>query len=166
MDKTQRQLMVAGNWKMNKTYHEGRELAQAVSNKLQASEHKVVICTPYIQLKSVSTITEGVSNFHVGAQNMHHEDAGAYTGEISASMLKSVGTEYVILGHSERREYFGEDDTLVGTKVEKALAADLLPIYCCGEKLDIREAGTHLDHVGEQMKTALFSPTTCYHAPM
>jgi len=107
-----------------------------------------------MQIKELTAQQEG---YHVAAQNMHHEDKGAYTGELSASMLAAAGIDYVILGHSERRDYFGEDDHLVNTKITKALAAGVLPIYCCGEKLDIREAGNHEVVVGKQIEQALFS---------
>ncbi|MEO1713260.1 MAG: triose-phosphate isomerase, partial [Bacteroidota bacterium] len=155
--KAKRQRIVAGNWKMNKDYEQGRELAMKVVDKLQPSDVKVVLCTPYIHIKSIGVMTKDINNLSVGAQNCHHEDGGAYTGEISSSMLKSLGTEYVILGHSERREYFQEDDALIATKLGKVLEQGMLPIYCCGEKLEIREAGTHVDLVSKQLAESVFT---------
>ena len=148
--------MVAGNWKMNKNYDEGRSLANAVVNKLQTSNTLVVLGTPFIHLKGVHHIIQGINNLFLSAQNCHQEDGGAYTGEISASMLQSVGCSYVILGHSERREYFQEGDELIAAKVNKVLAHGMKPIFCCGEKLDTREADKHEDLVAEQVKVGLF----------
>lgn len=140
---------------MNTTPAEGVALAKAVIEQSTPTT-KVVFGVPAIHLTAVKELTAAADHFHVAAQNMHQEESGAYTGEISGGMLAAAGIDYVILGHSERREYYGEDDQLIGTKVRKALAHGLLPIYCCGEKLDIREAGKHEAVVGEQLKTALF----------
>lgn len=149
--------MVAGNWKMNTTPTEGKALAQGVIAAAGTPPTKVVFGVPAIQLMQVKALTANAEGYYVAAQNMHHEDKGAYTGELSAAMLADAGIDYVILGHSERRDYFGEDDHLINTKVTKALAAGLLPIYCCGEKLDIREANNHEMVVGKQIEQALFS---------
>lgn len=154
---SKRQLIVAGNWKMNKDYEQGRELAMQVVENLQPSAIKVILCTPYIHIKSVSNIVHDITNLSVGAQNCHQEEEGAYTGEISASMLQSLGADYVILGHSERREYFGETDSIIALKLAKVLEHEMLPIYCCGEKLDIREAGTHVDLVEKQLQDSVFT---------
>jgi triosephosphate isomerase (TIM) len=151
-----RQLIAAGNWKMNKNYQEGRDLAQAIVNKLQPSEVLVVLGAPFIHLHSVSNIIKGVSNLKLAAQNCHQEESGAFTGEVSVSMIKSVGAEFVIIGHSERREFFGETDALLAKKADIVLKYGLRPIFCCGEKLEIREAGYHLDHVAGQLKGGLF----------
>ena len=148
--------IVAGNWKMNKTYEEGRDLANAVMSKLQPSEVKVILATPYIHLKNVSNIIKDVNNVHLAAQNCHQEASGAYTGEISVGMLKSVDVEYVILGHSERRAYFEESDDLLAKKVDAVLDNGLQPIFCCGENLEIREASTHESFVAAQLKASLF----------
>ena len=148
--------IVAGNWKMNKSYDEGRDLAKGVVSKLRPTEVKVILGTPFIHLKGVSTIVKDINNVHLAAQNCHQEAQGAYTGEISVKMLKSVDVEYVILGHSERREYFGETDELLARKIDIVLENGLKPIFCCGEKLEIREAGTHEDYVAAQMKASLF----------
>lgn len=151
-----RQRIVAGNWKMNKSYDEGRSLAEEVIDLLQPSDTIVILAAPFIHLKNLDSITEDVSNLYVGAQNCHQEEKGAYTGEVSAAMLHSVGVDYVIIGHSERREYFGETDDLLAKKIDAVLANGMRPIFCCGEKLDIREAGTHEALVTEQLTQALF----------
>jgi triosephosphate isomerase len=149
--------MAAGNWKMNTTPTEGRALAEGIVAAAGTPGTKVVFGVPAIQLMQIKEITAKHEGYYVAAQNMHQEDAGAYTGELSAAMLVDAGIDYVILGHSERRDYFGEDDYLINTKINKALAAGILPIYCCGEKLDIREAGSHEMIVGKQIEQALFS---------
>ncbi len=154
--KMSRQRIVAGNWKMNKTYEEGRTLVKEVVGQLQPSDTLVILCPPFMHLNGISGQIKDMRNLKLGAQNCHQESAGAYTGEISASMLQSVGAEFVILGHSERREYFGETDELIAKKIDAALGAGLRPIYCCGEKLDVREAGGHADLVSNQIETALF----------
>ena len=151
-----RQLIVAGNWKMNENYEEGRDLAKDIVERLQPSQVTVVLATPFIHLNSVGNIIRGVSNLKLGAQNCHQEESGAYTGEVSAGMLQSVGVEYVIIGHSERREYFEESDKLLAKKVNAALSKGLIPIFCCGEKLEVREADKHLELVENQIKNALF----------
>lgn len=151
-----RQLIVAGNWKMNKTYMEGRNLAKEIVERLQPSEVIVVLATPFIHLNSIGNVIKGISNLKLGAQNCHQEESGAYTGEISAGMLKSLSVEYVIIGHSERREYFAESDELLAKKVNAVLAKGLIPIFCCGEKLEVREANQHLELVENQIKNALF----------
>lgn len=154
-----RRNIVAGNWKMNKDYHEGRSLASQVVNKLQVTDTIVILGTPYIHLKGVSSIINDIQNLHLSAQNFHQADSGAYTGEISASMLKSVGCQYVILGHSERRSIFNETDEMIAAKVKQAINNDLNPIFCCGEKLPSREAGEQEQVVEDQIKKALFSLT-------
>lgn len=155
----ERKLIAAGNWKMNMDYDQGRDLAKAIVSGLQPSDVLVILGTPYIHLKNISGIIKDISNIKLAAQNCHQEESGAYTGEISAAMLKSCGVDYVILGHSERREYFGESDELIAQKIDIVLKHGLQPIYCCGEKLEVREAGKHEELVGEQVKTALFHLT-------
>jgi len=148
--------MIAGNWKMNTLPGEGSALVQGVMNTAGTPNCKVVFSAPAIQLAELVALTKEHTNYFVAAQNCHQEDKGAYTGEISAPMLASLGVDYVILGHSERRDYFGETDELIGTKVKKVIANGLLPIYCCGEKLPVREANEHEKLVSEQIKTAVF----------
>jgi triosephosphate isomerase len=150
--------IIAGNWKMNKTLDEAKALTAEVMS-LAAAEvkgnAKIILCVPFPYL--VPTKTQlGNSTVQVGAQNCSEHDAGAYTGEVSAPMLKSMGIPYVILGHSERRQYFGEDGKLLAKKVDKALANSITPLFCCGEPLEIREAGTHEVLVRKQVEEGLF----------
>lgn len=151
-----RQQIVAGNWKMNKTFEEGKELAEAVAAGLRESDTMAILAPPFIHLSALSLTVQPKLNLRLAAQNCHQETSGAYTGEISVDMLSSVGVQYVILGHSERREYFGEDEALLAKKVDTVLAAGLKPIFCCGEKLPVREAGTHTQLVADQIKGGLF----------
>lgn len=151
-----RQHIVAGNWKMNKNFDEGRDLLNSIIQKLGPSNTISVICPPFIHLNYFSMLTTGIANLYLGAQNCHPEPGGAFTGEISAPMLKTVGVEYVILGHSERREYFQESDEFLAKKVNAVLASGLTPIFCCGEKLDSREAGDQEKIVRQQLEGGLF----------
>lgn len=151
-----RQQIVAGNWKMNKDLEAGKALAKAVAEQKPDSDVVLILGTPFIHLSAVSEIIGDTDNLYLSAQNCHHEESGAYTGEISADMLTSVGAKYVILGHSERREYFGEDEALLAKKVDIALAHDLIPIFCCGEKLDVREADGHVALVKKQLEGSVF----------
>ncbi len=148
--------IVAGNWKMHKTYREGRELALDIVERLTTTQTMVILCPPFIHLKSISTIINDITHLELGAQNCHFAEQGAYTGEVSASMLRSVGCTWVILGHSERREYFGEDEALLAKKVDAALTHGLRPIFCCGEPLEVREAAQHIEWVQRQLEGALF----------
>lgn len=157
--KIMRKKIVAGNWKMNKNLEEGHQLTSEVVNMVKdevTSAVQVVLCTPFIHLNSISKLLAGSKNVMLGAQNCSEHASGAYTGETSVSMLKSVGTQFVIIGHSERREYFGETDALFAKKVDAVLAAGMTPIYCCGEKLEVREANNHIKLVTAQVSEALF----------
>lgn len=152
-----RKKVIAGNWKMNKNLEEGVALATEVANITKdevPSDVNVVICVPYISLASVSKVLN--DKVALGAQNVHQKESGAYTGEISATMLKSVGVKYVIIGHSERREYFGETNAQLAEKVNIALANGLTPLFCCGETLQQREKGIHFDFVNSQLTESLF----------
>jgi len=151
-----RQRIVAGNWKMNKTFDEGRDLALSIVKQLGPIETLVILCPPFIHLNYLASVTKGIANVRVGAQNCHFENSGAFTGEVSALMLQSIGVEYVIVGHSERREYFAETNELLAKKVDAVLSHGMHPIFCCGEKLEIREAGTHLQYVSHQINDSLF----------
>jgi len=138
-----RRKIVAGNWKMNKTVDEAVDLVRSLKEKLASGpvdDVDVVVCPPYVDLVSVRDVIAG-SKIGLGAQNVYWEDAGAYTGEISAGMLLSAGCGYVIVGHSERRQYFGETNATVNKRLKKAFAAGLVPILCVGERLEQRQAG-------------------------
>lgn len=151
-----RQKIVAGNWKMNTTLQDGIKLAQEVESLAAGINNgaKVIVCTPFIHLTEVRKIVKKVG---LGAQNCASEVSGAYTGEVSAAMVKSTGAEYVILGHSERRSYYHEDDALLYKKVQLALANDLIPIFCIGELLAERESNKHFEVVKSQLEKGLFS---------
>jgi len=152
-----RKKVIAGNWKMNKTLEEGLSLASEVSNMAKdevPADVNLVMCIPYISLASISKIIN--DKVALGAQNVYQKESGAYTGEISAPMLKSVGVKYVIIGHSERREYFGETNQQLADKVTISLANGLTPLFCCGETLVQREAGIHIDFVNTQLTEGLF----------
>lgn len=149
-----RRRFVAGNWKMFKTVDEGVALAQGLKSALgDGGETEVAVCPPFPCLDAVGKALEG-SGIGLGAQNMHHESEGAFTGEVAASMLLTVGCSYVILGHSERRQLFGETDEGVNRKLHAALAAGLTPIVCVGETLAEREAGRIEEVVLGQVKAA------------
>jgi triosephosphate isomerase len=153
-----RKKIVAGNWKMNKTLAEATSLATEVLTLMNAevkNNAEVVLCTPFPYLLKVKEQL-GSSKIAVGAQNCSEHDSGAYTGETSAAMLKSMQIPYVIVGHSERRQYFGENGALLAKKVDKALANGLTPIFCNGEPLEIREKGTHEALVKQQTEEGLF----------
>ncbi len=131
---------IAGNWKMHKSISEGIAFIEAVKNEIAETEVEVAVCAPYIMLKDLVAAAEG-TKVKIAAQNMHYEDFGAFTGEVSAAMLKEIGVTYVVIGHSERRQYFNETDETVNKKVIKALKEGLGPIMCIGELLEEREAG-------------------------
>ncbi len=156
MATAKRKHIVAGNWKMNKSYDEGRDLVKSIVENLQNTDVMVILCPPFIHLYNAHAKTNDMANLFIGAQNCHQEVSGAYTGEVSAEMVKSTGASFVILGHSERRAYYNETDELIGQKVKAALANGLQPIFCCGELLEVREAGKHEKLVEEQVKKALF----------
>lgn len=148
--------LIAGNWKMNKDMNETAELINGLKAKLVTlpTNVKVVICPPFTSLDLARKLIDGTP-IELGAQNMYHEDEGAYTGEISPKMLKSTGCKYVILGHSERRQYFGETDSFINLKVKKALAWGLTPILCVGETLEQREKNITSEVVTNQVKGCL-----------
>ncbi|MGB1120439.1 MAG: triose-phosphate isomerase [Saprospiraceae bacterium] len=151
-----RQNIVAGNWKMNKTFEEGLDLAKGIIKETGGNGKQVILCTPFIHLQAVAALVKDVENIAVAAQNCYTKESGAYTGETSVSMLSSIGVEYVVIGHSERRAYFGESHAFLAEKVDAILAGGLKPIFCCGEPLEIREAGTYVDFVATQLKESLF----------
>ena len=149
-----RKPIIAGNWKMNKTPAEAKELIEALKPLVADAQAEVVVCPTFVCLSAAKEAIAG-SNIHLGAQNLHFEPKGAYTGEVSAEMLTSIGVEYVIIGHSERRQYFAETDETVNKKVKAALAAGLKPIICVGESLEQREKGITKEIVSLQSKLAL-----------
>ncbi len=155
MNRRYRKTVIAGNWKMNKTVPETKafigEIRQLAS---QAKWCEVVLCVPFTHLHSAVKAAKG-TRIDIGAQNCHFEEHGAYTGEVSCSMLAELGVKYVIIGHSERREYFAENNITVGLKLKAALKAGLRPILCIGESLELREMDATFEHVRMQLKAAL-----------
>jgi triosephosphate isomerase (TIM) len=154
-----RKKIVAGNWKMNQTLEGAHTLASEVMGMVDdevTGEVKVIFCTPFTYLWPVSNLLSNHSRIAVGAQNCSEHEWGAYTGEISAAMLASMKIKYVILGHSERRQYFGEGGKLLATKIDLALKYGLSPIFCCGEPLEIREENGHQELVRQQVEQSLF----------
>ncbi|HLF35182.1 MAG TPA: triose-phosphate isomerase [Cyclobacteriaceae bacterium] len=151
--------IVAGNWKMNKTLPEGLALASEVVNMVKdevRSNVLIILNPPFPLLSGVNNLIKGSGRIFLGGQNCSQHASGAYTGEVSAAMLKSAGCEYVILGHSERREYFKETNELLAKKVDIAFANGLKPIFCCGESLDIRQKGSYVEYVCRQLTEGVF----------
>ena len=149
-----RKKVIAGNWKMNMLPNEAIAFIEEFTPLVKDSGNEVVLCVPYIDL-FYSLLTAQNTNIKIGAQNMHWAETGAYTGEVSAKMLKSIGVEYVILGHSERRQYFNETDETVNKKLKAAFENELKPIVCVGESLEQREAGITADVITTQTRLAL-----------
>ena len=149
-----RRKVIAGNWKMNMLPNDTISMITELAPKVKDTKNEVILCVPYTDLFYALLTAQG-TNIKIGAQNMHFEEKGAYTGEISGSMLKSIGVEYVIIGHSERRQYFAETDETVNKKIKTAFANNLKPIVCVGETLDQREQGIAFDVIQEQTKKAL-----------
>jgi triosephosphate isomerase (TIM) len=154
-----RSKIVAGNWKMNKTLDEAHvlttEILSLVGEEVKGPV-KAILCTPFPYLFPVKHLMGDSVRISVGAQNCSEHEAGAYTGEVSAPMIASLGVKYVILGHSERRQYFGEEGALLAKKIDTALKHGLTPIFCCGEMLDVRERNEHEQLVTKQVEEALF----------
>lgn len=153
-----RKKIIAGNWKMNKTPSEAVALINELKPLVANEEVDVVFCVPAISIVPAMEAAKG-SNINIGAENMYFEESGAYTGEIAPSMLTDVGVKYVIIGHSERREYFAETDETVNKKVLKAFEHDITPIICCGESLTQREQGVTIDFIRQQIKIAFLNVT-------
>ena len=153
-----RKQIAAANWKMNLSYQEGEKLLDEILEAgIQLAPHQYTLFAvpfPYLIMSKSEVANE--ANFYVAAQNCHHKKSGAYTGEVSAEMLQSIGITYCVLGHSERREYNGETNAMLAEKVNSCLANGITPVFCCGEPLDIREAGTQNTFVAEQLRESLF----------
>jgi len=154
-----RKKIVAGNWKMNNTFQEGIKLVEEIINNEKTKPSNAVlkiIAPPFIHLASISDKLKSATGFASAAQNCHHETAGAYTGEVSAKMIASAGANFIIIGHSERRQYFGETNGVCVKKIDMALKENLIPIYCVGEKLEDRNDNNHFKIVKQQLQEALF----------
>lgn len=151
-----RKMIIAGNWKMNKTTQEAVALIEELKPLVATDDAEVVFCVPAISLIPAVEAAKG-SNIEIGAQNMYFEESGAFTGEIAPNMLTEVGVKYVVLGHSERREYFNETNETVNKKVLKAIEHNLVPILCCGEYLEQRQQGVTIDLIRQQIKVGLLN---------
>ena len=148
-----RKKVIAGNWKMNMLPNEAIDFIDKLAPLVKETNNEVILCVPYTDLFYALLTAQG-TNIKIGAQNMHFEETGAYTGEVSGKMLKSIGVEYVIIGHSERREYFGETDETVNKKIKAALKNELKPIVCVGESLEQKEAGKTEEIITTQVEKA------------
>jgi triosephosphate isomerase len=153
MKKQSRKVVIAGNWKMNKTRAEAAELIKQLADVSANKDVEVVVCVPFTALETAVAAAKGTA-IKVGAQNLHFEKSGAFTGEVSADMLTDIGAEYVVIGHSERRQYFGETDATVNLRTKAALNAGLIPLMCIGELLEEREAGITEEVLSRQTKLA------------
>jgi triosephosphate isomerase (TIM) len=154
-----RKKIVAGNWKMNLDYTTGIGLFSEIINMVRdevLGDQQVIVCPPYIHLGAISQLAKSQQKVFVGAQNCHQAESGAYTGEVSAMMLQSVGVDYVIIGHSERRQYFGETNSMLAEKVNAALKNRLTPIFCIGETLEQRNGNTYFEVIKSQLAEGLF----------
>jgi triosephosphate isomerase len=153
-----RKQIAAANWKMNKTVDEGKSLLKEILN---ADIHiidnrEVLFAVPYPYLIVMNELIAGKQNMHIAAQNCHHKKSGAYTGEVSVEMLKSIGINYCLVGNSERREYFAESNQVIAQKVDLCLEAGITPVFCCGEPLEIRDSSTQNEYVNNQMIESIF----------
>jgi triosephosphate isomerase len=151
-----RKNIVAGNWKMNKTYQEALALVSEIENMVRdevtTDNVGVIVTPPFPFLQSIGKLIQGNNRIHLAAQDVSAHESGAYTGEVSAAMLQSVGVEYVLVGHSERRQYHHEDSELLLKKMKAALGQGIKPIFCCGEPLEVRESEKHFEYVGQQLR--------------
>ncbi len=154
-----RKNIIAGNWKMNLDHAEGLQLFSETINLVNSDvrgDQEIIVCCPFIHLSSFAQLVKTGSKVFIGAQNCHQAGSGAFTGEISASMIKSTGASYVIIGHSERRAFFFESDSLLSEKLDAVLKNELTPIFCIGETLEQRNGGTYFDVIESQLKEAAF----------
>ena len=154
-----RRKVIAGNWKMNMLPNEAIDFIQELTPLVKDTKNEVILCVPYIDL-FYAILNAQDTNIKIGAQNMHFEESGAFTGEVSGKMLKSIGVEYVIIGHSERRQYFAETDETVNKKIKAAFANELKPIVCVGENSEERESGKWEEVITKQTRLAI-SRTIC-----
>ena len=152
-----RQKIAAGNWKMHKNYADAIALAESIADVQVADNVKVILGVPFVYLKEIHELIHSTASLDVAAQNCHSEDSGAFTGEISALMLKSIGVRYVIIGHSERRQYYGEHEAWILEKMNAAYRNGIHAIYCCGEPLEVRKAGDHKSFVKNQMEGSILN---------
>lgn len=153
-----RKQIAAANWKMNKTIAEGKQLLQEILAANISLQHnqEAIFAIPFPFLMEMKAHLENKANYHVSAQNCHHKSSGAYTGEVSVDMLSSIDIAYCIVGHSERREYFGETNAMLAEKIDLCLGKNITPIFCCGEALEIRESGSQNEFVEKQLQESLF----------
>ena len=153
-----RKQIAAANWKMNKTYKDGKELLESIVNGIEnlSSDQQVIFAVPFPYLMESNKSINNKQNVFVAAQNCHHKMSGAYTGEVSVDMLNSIGINYCVVGHSERREYFHESNAELAEKVDLCLSKSITPIFCCGEPLNIREDGIQNSFVEKQLNDSLF----------
>lgn len=153
-----RKQIAAANWKMNLTYLQGQELLDEIMGAgiTCGDRQEVIFAVPFPYLIMANEKTNGLKNYHVAAQNCYNKTSGAYTGEVSVGMLKSISVKHCIIGHSERREYFGESNLMLSEKLDLLLGAEMTPIFCCGEPLSVREAGTQNEFVEKQLRESLF----------
>lgn len=154
-----REKIVAGNWKMNNTLEEGLKLTSEIVNMVSdevLGDVKIVLAPPFVYLTQVKNLIKSANNIFIGAQNCNDHASGAYTGEVSAPMLSSIGVQFVIIGHSERREYFSETNDQLARKTDLILENNMRPIFCCGESLEVRENGLYTEYVCNQIKDGLF----------
>lgn len=150
-----RKKIAAGNWKMNNTYNQCMELIEKMLDANIPSDVEVILASPFLYLSDINELVLDHENIRIAAQNCHHELSGAYTGEISAPMLESIGIKYVIVGHSERREYFHETEDMIFKKLMRLHSLSMTPIYCCGEPLNVRKEGSHAEYVLNQLEGSL-----------
>jgi len=153
-----RKQIAAANWKMNKTLEEGKTLLGEILGDVSfvPNGQEVIFAVPYPYLYPLQSLMQDNTNMYLSAQNCHHKTSGAYTGEVAVDMLDSIGIKHCVVGHSERREYFAESNAVLADKVNLCLSKDITPIFCCGEPLDIREAGSQNQHVEQQLQESLF----------
>jgi len=164
-----RKKIVAGNWKMNMDLEKGIQLFNEIQQLLKEEvkgDQEVIICPPYIHLSSLSQVLDSTTKLSIGAQNCHYADSGAFTGEVSASIIASAGAGYVIIGHSERRLYFSESNSLLAQKLDAALKNGLTPIFCIGETLEQRNGGTYFEVIKEQIAEASFHLHSTYYGKL